>query len=129
MKGRIAFVLALFTLLLSTESTFMFHYCHSQFVSASVNKELSTCCIKKAHKEPVVRGICCELASFDTQLNDTILDESLDSLELPLYDFVLFVTPFVQSALASLQVQLVTPRPPPKPFSVSLHILYEHYLI
>lgn len=129
MKRQIAFVLALFTLLLSTESTFMFHYCHSQFVSASVNKELATCCTKTAHKEPVVRGICCELASFETHLNDTILDESLDSIELPLYDFVLSTTSFVKTITSSVGFQLVTPRPPPKPFSANLHILYEQYLI
>jgi hypothetical protein len=52
MKGRIALLLALFTLFLSTESSFMLHFCHNQFVAASVNKEISTCCKKKEHPGP-----------------------------------------------------------------------------
>ena len=85
MKSRIALLLALFTLFLSTESTFMLHFCHNQFVAASVNKEISTCCKKKDQPGPVVTGICCELSSFDTQLNDTVLNDKSIADILPSY--------------------------------------------
>ena len=128
MKGRIALLLAFFTLFLSTESSFMLHFCHNQFVAASLNKKLATCCDKKDHQEPTVSGICCELSSFDTQLNDTVLNEYSVSIELPISDFFFSAVPILY-LIECEHVQQYIPRPPPKPFVQDFHTLYEQYLI
>jgi len=83
MKGRIALLLAFFTLFLSTESSLMLHFCHNKFVVAAVTKEISTCCKKKDQPGPFVSGICCELSSFDTKLNDTVLIDKSISIVFP----------------------------------------------
>ena len=128
MKGRIALLLALFTLFLSTESSFMLHFCHNQFVAASVNKEISTCCKKKAHPGPVVTGICCELSSFDTQLNDTVLNDKSIADILPSYFAVVSETEVVSIVVKDRLQQHIT-RPPPKRSKRDLHIFYAQYLI
>ena len=128
MKGRIALLLALFTLFLSTESSFMLHFCHNQFVAASVNKEISTCCKKKAHPGPVVTGICCELSSFDTQLNDTVLNDKSIADILPSYFAVVSETEVVSIVVKDRLQQHIT-RPPPNRSKRDLHIFYAQYLI
>ncbi|MDG2290454.1 MAG: hypothetical protein P8L27_04780 [Flavobacteriaceae bacterium] len=128
MKGRIALLLALFTLFISTESSFMLHFCHNQFVAASVNKEISTCCKKKAHPGPVVTGICCELSSFDTQLNDTVLNDKSIADILPSYFAVVSETEVVSIVVKDRLQQHIT-RPPPKRSKRDLHIFYAQYLI
>ena len=128
MKGRIALLLALFTLFISTESSFMLHFCHNQFVAASVNKEISTCCKKKAHLGPVVTGICCELSSFDTQLNDTVLNDKSIADILPSYFAVVSETAVVSIVVKDRLQQHIT-RPPPKRSKRDLHIFYAQYLI
>ena len=128
MKGRIALLLALFTLFLSTESSFMLHFCHNQFVAASVNKEISTCCKKKAHPGPVVTGICCELSSFDTQLNDTVLNDKSIADILPSY-FAAVSEAAVVSIVVKDRLQQHITRPPPKRSKRDLHIFYAQYLI
>ena len=128
MKGRIALLLAFFTLFLSTESSFMLHFCHNQFVAASVNKEISTCCKKKAHPGPVVTGICCELSSFDTQLNDTVLNDKSIADILPSYFAVVSETAVVSIVVKDRLQQHIT-RPPPKRSKRDLHIFYAQYLI
>ncbi len=128
MKGRIALLLALFTLFLSTESTFMLHFCHNQFVAASVNKEISTCCKKKDQPGPVVTGICCELSSFDTQLNDTVLNDKSIADILPSYFAVVSETAVVSIVVKDRLQQHIT-RPPPKRSKRDLYIFYAQYLI
>ena len=128
MKGRIALLLALFTLFLSTESSFMLHFCHNQFVAASVNKDISTCCKKKAHPGPVVTGICCELSSFDTQLNDTVLNDKSIADILPSY-FAAVSEAAVVSIVVKDRLQQHITRPPPKRSKRDLHIFYAQYLI
>lgn len=128
MKGRIALLLALFTLFISTESSFMLHFCHNQFVAASVNKEISTCCKKKAHPGPVVTGICCELSSFDTQLNDTVLNDKSIADILPSY-FAAVSEAAVVSIVVKDRLQQHITRPPPKRSKRDLHIFYAQYLI
>ena len=128
MKSRIALLLALFTLFLSTESTFMLHFCHNQFVAASVNKEISTCCKKKDQPGPVVTGICCELSSFDTQLNDTVLNDKSIADILPSYFAVVSETAVVSIVVKDRLQQHIT-RPPPKRSKRDLYIFYAQYLI
>jgi hypothetical protein len=128
MRGRIAFVLALFTLFLSTETSFMLHFCHDQFVAAAINKDLSSCCMKKDYPGPVFSEVCCELSSFDTQLNDTVLQESSISSDVPATAYVFYVTPATHIIEATYTHQYI-PRPPPKRVTQELHILYEQYLI
>ena len=128
MKGRIALLFALFTLFLSTESSFMLHFCHNQFVAAAVNKEISTCCKKKAHPGPVVTGICCELSSFDTQLNDTVLNDKSIADILPSYFAVVSETAVVSIVVKDRLQQHIT-RPPPKRSKRDLYIFYAQYLI
>ena len=128
MKGRIALLLALFTLFISTESSFMLHFCHNQFVAASVNKEISTCCKKKAHPGPVVTGICCELSSFDTKLNDTVLNDKSIADILPSYFAVVSETEVVSIVVKDRLQQHIT-RPPPNRSKRDLHIFYAQYLI
>jgi len=128
MKGRIALLLALFTLFISTESSFMLHFCHNQFVAASVNKEISTCCKKKEHPGPVVRGICCELSSFDTQLNDTVLNDNSIAIMLPTYFAVIYEASEVVVVLKDRLHQHIT-RPPPRLSKRDLQTLYAQYLI
>ncbi len=128
MKSRIALLLALFTLFLSTESTFMLHFCHNQFVAASVNKEISTCCKKKDQPGPVVTGICCELSSFDTQLNDTVLNDKSIADILPSYFAVVSETAVVSIVVKDRLQQHIT-RPPPKHSKRDLYIFYAQYLI
>ena len=128
MQGRIALLLALFTLFLSTESTFMLHFCHNQFVAASVNKEISTCCKKKDQPGPVVTGICCELSSFDTQLNDTVLNDKSIADILPSYFAVVSETAVVSIVVKDRLQQHIT-RPPPKRSKRDLYIFYAQYLI
>ncbi len=128
MKGRIALFLALFTLFLSTESSFMLHFCHNKFVNASINKEISTCCKKKEHSGPVVSGICCELSSFDTQLNDTVLNKNNTSVIYPICFFNISKMLPTNFNFKEGLLQHI-PRPPPKLPKVNLHILYAQYLI
>lgn len=128
MKGRIALLLALFTLFLSTESSFMLHFCHNQFVSAAVNKEISTCCKKKVHPGPVVTSICCELSSFDTRFNDTVVNDNSKSIILPSY-YVFVSERAVVSIFLKDRLQEHITRPPPKRSNRDLHIFYAQYLI
>ena len=128
MKGRIALLLALFTLFLSTESSFMLHFCHNQFVAAAVNKEISTCCKKKDHPGPVVTGICCELSSFDTQLNDTVLNDDSIAIISPSYFAFTSEAAVVVVVIKDCLQQQIT-RPPPKRSKRDLHISYAQYLI
>ena len=128
MKGRIALLLAFFTLFLSMESSFMLHFCHNKFVAASVNKEIATCCKKKAHPGPLVSGFCCELSSFDTQLNDTVLNDNSIAIMLPTYFAVMCDVTAVAVVVKDRLHQYIT-RPPPKYFNEALHILYAQFLI
>ena len=128
MRRCIAFMLALFTLFLSTETSFMLHFCHNQFVAASVNKELSSCCMKKEQARPVFSGVCCELSSFDTQLNDTVIQENDLSCETPVLDQMVAVSALVEIRYDSFVYQHI-PRPPPTRTNQKIHILYEQYLI
>lgn len=128
MKRHIAFVLAVFTLLLSTESSLTLHFCHDQLVATSVNKELTTCCAKKQHDRPMFSGICCELSSFDTQLHDAVIDDTPYSFEIPV-TAILFVPSFATFIVEGNHEQLRIPRPPPKPFSQDFHVLFEQFLI
>ena len=128
MKVPIAFFLALFTLFLSTESSFMLHFCHNQFVNASINKEISTCCKNKDKPGLVVSGICCELSSFDTQLNDTVLNDKNISVIYPVYFFNISKMLPTNFNFKEGLLQHIT-RPPPKLPKVNLHILYAQYLI
>lgn len=128
MKGRIALLLALFTLFLSTESSFMLHFCHNQFVAASVNKEISTCCKKKDHPGPMVSGICCELSSLDTQLNDTVLNDDNSTIILPTYFAVVSETTTAVAIVKDRFQQHIT-RPPPRRSKRNLHKFYAQYVI
>jgi hypothetical protein len=128
MKGRIALFLALFTLFLSTESSFVLHFCHNKFVNASINKEISTCCKNKDNTGPVVSGICCELSSFDTQLNDTVLNDNNTPVIYPVHFFNISKVSLANFNLKEGLPQHIT-RPPPKLPKVKLHILYAQYLI
>ena len=128
MQGRIALLLALFTLFLSTESSFMLHFCHNKFVAAAVNKEISTCCKKKDHHGPVVTGICCELSSFDTKLNNTVLNDNSISIVFPPGVTVVSEVAAVAVVLKDRLQQPIT-RPPPKRAKRDLHVFYAQYLI
>jgi hypothetical protein len=128
MQGRIALLLAFFTLFLSTESSFMLHFCHNTFVAAAINKEISTCCNKKDHPGPVVSDICCELSSFDTKLNDTVLNDNSISIVFP---SCVAVVSEVAAVAVVLKDRLQQPiaRPPPKRAKRDLHVFYAQYLI
>ncbi len=128
MKGRIALLFALFTLFLSTESSFMLHFCHNQFVAAAFNKEISTCCKKKAHPGPVVTSICCELSSFDIRLNDTVVNNNSKTIILPSFYTVVYEK-VVVSIFLNDRLQEHINRPPPKRPNRDLHIIYAQYLI
>ena len=128
MKGRIALLLALFTLFLSTESSFMLHFCHNQFVAASVNKEISTCCKNKEQPGPMVSGFCCELSSFDTQLNETVLNDNSITIMLPTY-FAVMCDATATAVIVKDRLQQHITRPPPKRSKGDLHTLYAQYLI
>jgi hypothetical protein len=128
MKGRIALFLALFTLFLSTESSFVLHFCHNKFVNASINKEISTCCKNKDNTGPVVSGICCELSSFDTQLNDTVLNDKNISVIYPVHFFNISKVLLANLNIKEVLLKHIT-RPPPKFPKTNLHILYAQYLI
>ncbi len=128
MKGRIALLLALFTLFLSTESSFILHFCHNQFVEASVNKDISACCTKKEHPGHVVSGVCCELSSFDMQLNDTVLNDNSIAVMLPTY-FVVMCDATATAVIVKDRLQSHITRPPPKRSKGDLHIFYAQYLI
>ena len=128
MKARIALLLAFFTLFLSTESSFMLHFCHNKFVAAAVNKEISTCCKKKDHHGPVVTGICCELSSFDTKLNNTVLNDNSISIVFPPGVTVVSEVAAVAVVLKDRLQQPIT-RPPPKRAKRDLHVFYAQYLI
>ena len=128
MKVRIALFLALLTLFLSTESSIIMHFCHNQFVNAAINKKISTCCKKKEHPGPVVSGICCELSSFDTQLNDTVVNDNNISIIYPVH---LFYISKLLPANFNFKEDLIQhiSRPPPKLPVENLHIFYAQYLI
>jgi hypothetical protein len=128
MQGRIALLLALFTLFLSTESSFMLHFCHNKFVAAAVNKEISTCCKKKDHHGPVVTGICCELSSFDTKLNNTVLNDNSISIVFPPGVTVVSEVAAVAVVLKDRLQQSIT-KPPPNRAKRDLHVFYAQYLI
>jgi len=128
MKGRIALLLAFFTLFLSTESSLMLHFCHNKFVVAAVTKEISTCCKKKDQPGPFVSGICCELSSFDTKLNDTVLIDKSISIVFPSCVAVVSEVVAVAVVLKDRLQQPIT-RPPPKHAKRDLHVFYEQYLI
>jgi hypothetical protein len=128
MQGRIALLLALFTLFLSTESSFMLHFCHNKFVAAAVNKEISTCCKKKDHHGPVVTGICCELSSFDTKLNNTVLNDNSISIVFPPGVTVVSEVAAVAVVLKDRLQQPIT-KPPPNRAKRDLHVFYAQYLI
>jgi hypothetical protein len=128
MKARIALLLAFFTLFLSTESSFMLHFCHNKFVAAAVNKEISTCCKKKDHHGPVVTGICCELSSFDTKLNNTVLNDNSISIVFPPGVTVVSEVAAVAVVLKDRLQQSIT-KPPPNRAKRDLHVFYAQYLI
>ena len=128
MKARIALLLAFFTLFLSTESSFMLHFCHNKFVAAAVNKEISTCCKKKDHHGPVVTGICCELSSFDTKLNNTVLNDNSISIVFPPGVTVVSEVAAVALVLKDRLQQPIT-KPPPNRAKRDLHVFYAQYLI
>ena len=128
MKGHIALLMTFFILFLSTESSFILHFCHNKFVAAAVNKEISICCKKKDHLGPVVTGVCCELYSFNTKLNDTVLNYNSISIVFP--SCVAIVSNVAEFAVV-LKERLQEPitRPLPKRTKRNLHILYAQYLI
>ena len=128
MQGRIALLLAFFTLFLSTESSFMLHFCHNTFVAAAINKEISTCCKKKDHHGPVVTGICCELSSFDTKLNNTVLNDNSISIVFPPGVTVVSEVAAVAVVLKDRLQQSIT-KPPPNRAKRDLHVFYAQYLI
>ena len=128
MKARIALLLAFFTLFLSTESSFMLHFCHNTFVAAAINKEISTCCKKKDHPGPVVSDMCCELSSFDPKLNDTVLNDNSISIVFPSCVAVVSEVAAVAVVLKDRLQQPIT-RPPPKRAKRDLHVFYAQYLI
>ena len=128
MKARIALLLAFFTLFLSTESSFMLHFCYNTFVAAAINKEISTCCKKKDHHGPVVTGICCELSSFDTKLNNTVLNDNSISIVFPPGVTVVSEVAAVAVVLKDRLQQPIT-KPPPNRAKRDLHVFYAQYLI
>ncbi|MBL18661.1 MAG: hypothetical protein CMC82_02370 [Flavobacteriaceae bacterium] len=128
MKGYIALLMTFFTLFLSAESSFILHFCHNEFVAAAVNKEISTCCKKKDHLGPVVTGVCCELSSFNTKLNDTVLNDNSISIFFPSCVAIVSDVAEVAVVLKERSQQPIT-RPPPKRTKRDLHIFYAQYLI
>jgi len=129
MKRPGAFLLAIFVMFLSVESTVGMHLCHDVLVETSINKTLSSCCKKSTSQDQhKLSKPCCEIAHFTAELQDTIVSTS----DIAFIDLVA-IAPFVQFEPNSLECiskhQFVNIELPPKIHHTSLHILFEQYLI
>jgi len=129
MKRKGAFVLAFLVLLLSLESTVGMHFCQNTLVETSINTSLTSCCQKtKANQHPTFSGICCEIAHFTAELQETVVADADVS-----FSKLITVLPVIQIELDIPQYtpnhQTVSFESPPEPHHTSLHILFEQYLI
>jgi hypothetical protein len=72
--------------------------------------------------------MCCELSSFDTKLNDTVLNDNSISIVFP---SCVAVVSEVAAVAVVLKDRLQQPiaRPPPKRAKRDLHVFYAQYLI
>ena len=129
MRSLGALLLGVFVLLLSVKSNIGMHFCHGTLVETSINESLSSCCTKGTHSEqPTLNKQCCEIAHFTAELTDTVLAgndiEFQDCPSLILEDS--FVFHFIKTVP---QLQTFIFESPPEPSHISLHILFEQYLI
>jgi hypothetical protein len=72
--------------------------------------------------------MCCELSSFDTKLNDTVLNDNSISIVFPSCVAVVSEVAAVAVVLKDRLQQPIT-RPPPKRAKRDLHVFYAQYLI
>lgn len=124
-----ALLLGVFVLLLSVKSNIGMHFCHGTLVEASINESLSSCCTKTTHaNQPTLNKQCCEIAHFTAELTETVLTgndvEFHDCPSLILEDS--FVFHFIKTVP---ELQTFDFESPPEPSHISLHILFEQYLI
>ena len=124
-----ALMLSVFVLLLSVKSNIGMHFCHNVLVEASINESLSSCCAKETHSEqPTLNKQCCEITHITAALAETVLGSN--DVEYQEYTpFILedsFVFHFTETLL---EFQLSISESPPEPSHLSLHILFEQYLI
>ncbi len=128
MKRLGAFLLAVFVLLLSVESTFGMHFCHSTLVEISINHSISSCCKKTTEQHPMLTKQCCEMAQFTVALQESVVAES----DVTLGKLTAFtaVIQFETNAFDQTQKHhFFGFESPPEPHHTSLHILFEQYLI
>lgn len=129
MRKTGAILLGTFTLLLSLESSVAMHFCHNALVETSVNRELSGCCNDASDpQQPLLKKQCCEIANFTADFDDTTVTQTAIALTQ-----VVVFTPIIQFEVNAFS-NTATPHfvwcePPPKPYHISLHILFEQYLI
>lgn len=129
MKRLGAFLLAVFVLFLSTESSIYVHFCHDVLVETSINQTLSSCCKKAAkHDQPTLTKQCCEIAHFDLETQDSIIT----SYDVIFTELVVFL-PVPQFEINVLEHmprhQFISFEHPPKLFHKVLYSLFEQYLI
>lgn len=128
MKRFGAFLLAVFVLLLSVESTIGMHFCHNALVETSINHSISSCCKKTTEQHPVLTKQCCEMAQFTVALQESVVAES----EVTLGKLIAFVAIIQFETNAFDQIQehhFFGFESPPEPHHTALHILFEQYLI
>lgn len=129
MRKTGAILLGMFTLLLSLESSFGMHFCHDVLVETSMNRLMKDCCGAPAKsKHADFNKECCEITYFTADFDDTTVTQTAIALSQ-----ALVFTPIIQfevNAFSSTATShFVWRDPPPKPYHISLHILFEQYLI
>ena len=124
-----ALMLSIFVLLLSVKSNIGMHFCHDVLVEASINESLYSCCAKGTHSEqPTLNKQCCEIAHFTATLAETVLGSN--DVEYQEYTPLILQDSFVFLYTETLsEFQLSISESPPEPSHLSLHILFEQYLI
>lgn len=130
MRKSGAILLSFVILLLSTKSGIGFHFCHDALVETTLNHLPSSCCDNKSeNKQPTLKSHCCEIDYIDISFDDTFLKTDVvfsSSVHLQPKDNAVLFDVFIDSK----QDKRFWKHPPdPPPSSISLHILFEQYLI
>ncbi len=129
MRKTGAILLGMFTLLLSLESSFGMHFCHDVLVETSMNRQMKDCCGTPAKsKHADFNKECCEITYFTADFDDATVSQA----DIALSQALVF-TPIIQFEVntfhSTATSHFVWREPPPNPHHVSLHILFEQYLI
>ncbi len=128
MKRLGALLFAVLVLLLSVESSIGMHFCHGALVETTINRPFSSCCKKTTKQQPMLTKQCCEMAQFTAELQETVVAD----INVTFSKLVVFI-PVIQFEINAFEQtpknHFLKFKSPPEPYYISLHLLFEQYLI